>query len=602
MFLNPLGLLALLGVPLVVALHLFRRRFEPQRVSALFLWQAGRPTAAAGRRRERLLTSPSFWSEVLLALLLGLAFAGPRGCGALSARHLVVVLDGSASMTAGDGAAPSALELVREELRERIDGLPTGSRVTLVESGPAPRIVAGPAAFPDEALARLEGLAPRAGRHDLGPAAALALELAGGEAVTLYTDRYEPEALPEEVGVVALGRPRENLAVVRAARLRAEDGAPGEDEVLATIANLSGRERQVRVELVGASGLAREEALRIGPGAREAVRLRLAAGVGPVELRLVGDGRPLDAQPADDRARLMPPPERELRLACTLPPETRRALGLEREGGPPLGRWLDLVPRSSAAPSPEDADLVIAAEAAGGPRTWTLRLDAGAGEPADLVGPFLVDRRHPLADGLELQGVIWSVGEELELPGLPLVSAGNTPLLTEEERGEARVVHLGLGIARSTLQRSPDWPILLANLAEARRDAMDGPRATNLAVGEAFVFQAREPAVYALRGPDGERELRAVGTLEVDDLDEPGEYTLLRAGQELARFAVHLADDAESDLRALSSGRRESSRELAEARSDSSLLVLLLGLAALGAVLVDWWVLRPHTARAGGAA
>ena len=30
--------------------------------------------------------------------------------------------------------------------------------------------------------------------------------------------------------------------------------------------------------------------------------------------------------------------------------------------------------------------------------------------------------------------------------------------------------------------------------------------------------------------------------------------------------------------------------------------LLLLGLAALGAVLVDWWVLRPHTARAGGAA
>ena len=42
MFQSPLGLLALLGVPAVVLLHLFRRRFERRPVSALFLWEAAR--------------------------------------------------------------------------------------------------------------------------------------------------------------------------------------------------------------------------------------------------------------------------------------------------------------------------------------------------------------------------------------------------------------------------------------------------------------------------------------------------------------------------------------------------------------------------------
>jgi hypothetical protein len=596
MFLSPLGLLALLGVPVVVALHLFRRRFRPQRVSALFLWQAGRPTTAAGRRRERLTTSPSFWSEVLLALLLGLAFAGPRGCGTLAARHLVVAVDGSASMSAGDAQQPSAIALAREELTDAIEGLPTGSRVTLVLSGPVPRIVAGPAAFPGEALERLASLEPAAGRHDLAPATALALELAGGGAVTLYTDRFAPEAQPEEVTVVALGSPRENAALVSASRLPAEGGAPGEDEVVATVANLSARPRTLSVELVGSRGGAERGAtLSLEAGAREAVRLRLAPGTGPVELRL-----PSDLQPADDTVRLLSPPRRVLDLACELEPELRRALGLERTDGPPLGRLLDLVPETRLAPDAGQAHLVIGGEPTAEGADWRLRLAASSSPGTDLIGPFLVEQRHPLTDGLLLQGVVWSADEELLLPGVPLISAGNLPLMTEEELDGRRVVHLNLDPARSTLQRSPDWPILLANLAEARRDALDGPRATNLAVGETLVFRASEPATYTLVGPGGERELHATASLEVSDLTDPGEYALLREGVEVARLAVHLADDAESDLRALSAGRRTSTRELAEARSDSSLLVLLLTLGALAAALVDWWVLRPRVARTEG--
>ena len=69
MFLHPLGLLALLGVPAVVLLHLFRRRFQPHRVSALFLWIDDDENVMAGRRRERLRTNASFWLATLAALL-----------------------------------------------------------------------------------------------------------------------------------------------------------------------------------------------------------------------------------------------------------------------------------------------------------------------------------------------------------------------------------------------------------------------------------------------------------------------------------------------------------------------------------------------------
>ena len=39
-FTTPLGLLALLAIPAIVAIHLFRRRFPVRPVAGLFLWQS----------------------------------------------------------------------------------------------------------------------------------------------------------------------------------------------------------------------------------------------------------------------------------------------------------------------------------------------------------------------------------------------------------------------------------------------------------------------------------------------------------------------------------------------------------------------------------
>ncbi|MFP5405628.1 MAG: hypothetical protein ACLGHY_04590, partial [Gammaproteobacteria bacterium] len=49
------GLVALAGIPAIVAIHLFRRRFRPRPATALFLWAAPERVPSAGRRRHRLL-------------------------------------------------------------------------------------------------------------------------------------------------------------------------------------------------------------------------------------------------------------------------------------------------------------------------------------------------------------------------------------------------------------------------------------------------------------------------------------------------------------------------------------------------------------------
>jgi hypothetical protein len=595
MFLNPLGLLALLGVPAVIALHLFRRRFERRRVSALFLWEAQTRTALSGRRRENLLRSPSFWSELLLALLLGLAFAGPRACGSLEARHLVVVLDGSASMSAGADlgsaadSSPRARALAR--VRDAIDALPSGSRVTVIESGSLPRILIGPAAFPREVGSRLDEYEPSTGRHDLGPAAALAAEVAGEGAVTLFTDRFEVEGLPKQIGVESLGIPLENLAITRAHRSIANDQGLGEEQVLLTVANFSHRPRSTQLELVQAGQVITSRSIELDPGARKHLSFQLSGGTPAVEARLEADAMTLD-----DSAWLAPAPRRELRLATDLDETARRYLGLERPNTGPLERWLSLVTRSVAAESIADADLAITHGTAGGDSTWNLSLESSGSKRIDLIGPYLLDKRHQLLEGVTLDGVVWSASPELSLPGQPLISAGDVPLLTEEKLDGRIVFHANLDWKRSSIQRSPDWPILLHNLAQLRRERLAGPRSTNIAVGEVFYFQTNGPADYVLEGPGGSRELRALSTLAVEGLERVGQYRLLRGEEMVAELAVHFGDDAESDLRELSTGTRESGMELAAERGGSSWTVMLLGALALCALLADFWFLRPRGA------
>jgi hypothetical protein len=149
-FTTPLGLLALLALPAVVALHLFRNRLPDRRVAALFLFAEQSLIAGAGRTRTRLLRTASLWLELLAALLLAL-WLGGLSFGGTAAQHVVVVLDDSASMQAGGHAR------AQQELRTRLGRLGSGDFVSVLRTGERPEVLAGPrarAADAEAALAR----------------------------------------------------------------------------------------------------------------------------------------------------------------------------------------------------------------------------------------------------------------------------------------------------------------------------------------------------------------------------------------------------------------------------------------------------------------
>lgn len=593
MFTTPLGLWALLGVPLVLALHYFRRRFTPREVSALFLWGEVDPVAAAGRRRERLLHTPTLWCELVAALALGLALGGPRACGTRPAEHLVVVLDNSASMAAAAPGDASSTDRARAFLDERVEDLPAGSRVSLVLSGAEPKLLAGPLALPEEARASLAAWQPTLGSHTFGEALGLGAELAGAGRVVFLTDTPPVNELGPTVEWHAFGRPLDNLGFETVRRSAAA--------LELTVHNFARRPRTADLRVFQLDPNTGRQQLELARASFEVP----ARGTTVHRVDLTGErfeGALLratlepDALALDNEVVVAPPPARTLTLGSSFNAEVAQALGLTHSSSsaaPHLDRIVTAVPNARVSADPAEADVWFGA-APPGDRAWNLAVvNAAAGQRA-FAAPFLVARGDPLAAGLALQGVVWSASDAIALAGRPLVSAGDVALLAID----GTTLTLNLDPARSTLTTAPDWPILISNFAEARRRALPGAPRTNLRLGEDLALSAEGTTRYTLTarfprtGFTAEAPRSATTRLGLvwETPTAPGLYTLETervAEASAARrewLAFNALSGAESDLVALGEGLFLP--EIASAAADTeenpaTTALLLLGIAAL---------------------
>lgn len=141
-FPEPAGfLVGLLAVPIVL-LFLLKRKRRDVRLSSTMLWErALRDTLARSPFRR-----PSEWLSLLLLLLviasLMFAAAGTRLFGArTTARHVVIVLDTTASMATREGDQ-TRFEQAVDRARSFVANLEDGTRCTILAAGIAPRAVA----------------------------------------------------------------------------------------------------------------------------------------------------------------------------------------------------------------------------------------------------------------------------------------------------------------------------------------------------------------------------------------------------------------------------------------------------------------------------
>jgi hypothetical protein len=587
LFTTPLAFWGLLTLPILVGIYWLRTRHRRHPVSSLMLWLDPRESPQGGTRIDRLRTPLLFFLELLMLTLLVLAAAEPRVPLRESVRPLIVVLDDSFSMQAGGEHSPRnrAVKALADELKRR----PRPS-VRFLLAGQSTQALGETAYSTVEALDRLREWNCRAATSRLEEALSFASEL-GGELPLLLvlTDREPPPLLfpPDSGGEKgggkgrvqwwAFGQPRPNLAIVNAARTPHERG----ERCLIEIANYS--ENVEETTLVLESGEPstewRRSTLRLKPHEAQRVVLTLPEKSPLLRARidddeLVVDNRvsllPLSPQPVRTQVRME---DKALRgLIDKALQATRRAEMVERR---PEVLFLD------GTETPKDAG-----------DAWIVRVIAER-DGVPYIGPFVLDRNHPLTEGLSLQGVVWGAGKAQVFPGAPVVLAGNVPLLTDEEtRTHGHELRLRLRPDLSTLPDAPGWPILMWNLLQWRAADKPGLHRVNYRLGEqvALTFAAPRESVVVVH-PDGKREMMAVQDRRLTVRPEEVGVWSIEADDESASFAVNALAADESDLSGCVSGRwgdwlDETSLRLEYQSIAWLLLLLVLGIALVHLFLV----------------
>jgi hypothetical protein len=606
-FAAPLGLLALLAIPAIVAIHLFRRRFPVRPVAGLFLWQIGRQTPEGGGKIARLPITASLILECLAALALALILAGARVSSAGISAHLVVLLDDSASMAAVNVRGESPRDRAVRRVIGELDRLGNRARVTLVESGERPSVLLGPAARAVEARPALDTWKPEAPHHSLTLGLRLARELAGptGRLMVMSDAALSSR---EEDGVlwVSLGEPLANIGITAAERTL----TPGEGRgtVSLTLGNYSdsSARRRVTVSAGDKNVLTRE--LDVPPGV-SSLTLPLPAGLPAVRVGLSDD-----AMARDNEVMLAEPRPRVVGVENRLP---------DGRGRQALVKALGAV---AGVTHTESGHLVFAEagllDKARSPGVWRIGFGRppaawlANGEPRDFIGPFVLEKRHPLLLGITLGGVVWSGAMPLAANVVrPVVAAGDQALVgmlvaPAGTQPEPEIL-FNLDLDRTNLIRSPDWPILISNLIEMRRQSLAGPERWNYRVGEwVRVRLARDPkGQLRIRCGPVERTLPPGRQVEFI-APSPGGLLQIIEGAEsiggedavLFELGVNFLDESETNLRDRKTADVGRFTDAAAVRAESGpesdpLFWLLLTISAT-AMVVNWCLRRPAQNRA----
>jgi hypothetical protein len=541
----------------------------------------------------------------------------PHYAGLSDAVHLVAVLDNSASMSARpSGRGVSFRDAAINELEKRAQALPRGSIVTVIRSGNRPVMLAGPAISWDDAKPRLLAWQPHDTRHSFEPAWDLGLQLVENSGKLLFlTDQLPPESrsrenkepsagspIPEQMEWVSVGRRLDNLAI-GAARWTFDAGT-GKGQVFLRVQNHS--RKPMPFQLIG-----RTEATIVFRRAGElpdqgasSFEAQVPAGLEHLTVELSADD---DGLAIDNRVELIEPQARIVTVSISHP---------QADAVRSIRRVLDALPEVQMG---DVAAAQLMFDAAGSvpesnPRRWwagfgPISTDKEALEAAkDIAGPYLIDKRQPLLEGVMLSGVVWGGVQPVRFDVTPLVSSGTLPLLSQLNAARSVGFVFNIDLSRSNLAESPDWPILIANLVELRRESLPGLARWNYRLGEEVRFRlfegegvaensARSDALTLVH--DGKtKPVARTSLVELPRLEETGVYEVQDGQTVVGRFAVNFFDAEESDLRNLVPGQRlprtETGNSSISLDNPYSWIILVLLLILVACIFADWFVVK-HT-------
>lgn len=590
-FANPWGLLGLLGIPVVLAIHLLHRHRRKVPISTLFLIEVAREPAQSGQRWHRLLPSVPMWLQLLLVLLLTALLSQPYlRQGVL---RVAIVLDDSASM-----------QVFRKELIGKLGALDEQTEsgqvsthwLVLSADSTRRRLYAGNE--PQKWIATLSDWAPANGWSDPADALRTARDQVGAEGLVVYVTDTPRVELPHGAALLSVGYPLVNVGIGGVRVMEEEDGVAWQ----AVFVNPSNEPAEREWRLAWDGEKSTEPALVSVPaGGIATLEGRMPAQADRLVLALSPDGFALD-----DTFPFVQPRPKPLTLSVHgdgvsdwLPERMQRAI-------PSL---------STASGASADFAVIAVSDAVVPPPSAGLLVTSTGNRDQAFFKQVPTAANHPLIRGLSWADLV--ARDVPAIASLPddevLLWVGDRPLLSLRQSrnadssslmpapGPQLVFHFNPEL--SNFERLPAAAVLLLRFVESLREEKNATAWEQVEPGQTLrdllpQESVRETQLQGL-SMDGEATGQEIRGQVLRAPDQPG-FFRVRDGESIPlEGAVAFADARESDFRdtaeadtvaaALASTSQESS-------SSGDLLRQLLSLLALVALLTLYHFSRVPTA------
>lgn len=572
---NPWGLLALLAIPVIIALHFLQQETRRTPVTTLFLLEKLAPASTGGRRWEQLRNSLPLWLQILAALIIAWLLSDPRWIRADSIQRVIVVADSSASMSAYQ-------DKLIAQARPRLEALASSAAqhewVLLESRNGGTTLYSGPQL--QDLLTTLENWEPRSGQHDFTPAWRLAQSLAGGHGTVLFLSDRKPENRPGGIELLAVGEPIENVGLTGFRILEGAGGPTWEALVKNYGTQPATRSFQLMVEDIAV----RQESLQLPPG-----ESKIVSGEFPDQaerLEIVLDG---DAFPLDDRLPMVRPQPKKITASLnTTVANSRIYKMLER-----LAKSLPGVVTVAGGMVPPDVAFAAFDPLKGSaPESSGLLMIEDTTEPGGYLDELLVAEDTPLNEGLNWQSLI--IQDSLKITQQEndqvLLWSGERPLIFLRRVPGGRQMVFNFDPMKSNLSKLPAFVVLVNRFLEEERSRKIAPERRNVDTLQPVRLTAKPGAQLELVAS---LDMETLGTPTRSDFDAPANPGFFEVRQEdgsLLTAAAQFNDGREADLSAAASADTIASgtRQLALRNSEDDPFRHLWIAGVLGLVLWNW--------------
>lgn len=591
-FLNPLGLLALLGIPVVILMYLLKQKYKETKIPSLFLWKQAAAMTLSQRPWQKLKKNLLLLLQLMAIILLALGLANPFFTGGKKGENFILILDQSLSMQARD-EVPNRFEAAKNQIQKFVENAPPNTGISLLVMGNMPYLAVNNTTEKNEIYRALREITVSNSGIDFENGISLmkTQQEQTNANFILFTDQSEQwNGLGAEI--ILFGKSAENCAITLLSHTIQEK----EITALVKVQNFGVQEAVKTVTLYQDEKALDVQEVTLQPGESKDI---LFQGVSAQAKKLSASLSPHDILEADDiyydtvnqknnqKAILFTKQNIFLEKILGILPNIELYKGkidqMENLNGYGLYIFDGILPETL----PTDGYLLIFQ-----PPEENSFIQTGENVKVSIVTQGGSKLFSP---GTETNFV---VGESRKL-GLPnwgeiILQSPETPLVIAGEYGNQKAVVFGFDLHQSDLPLSKEFPILIYNMiAWYFPDSISGMDKVQAGNVLEFAALADSTSVQVIK-PDAKRVSLAppFPLNPFADTELTGIYILEQKNQEgivlAENFAVNAVTEGESNLIQKEGiyEEAEQKRKIDAGRSLQSLVLILL-LLLLGA---EWWV------------